>query len=85
MNLNFPAHKAGLILSHNEHLSTYQTVEEAIENTEGIEWKNEQQKAQSITTNELWTLHWYPNTPVGFNLIAAPTLEDLLIFANEFA
>lgn len=87
MQMNFPKHKAGLTLTHNEHLGNYQTVEEflSIGNyCEGLEWKNKEQREMAIKYNELWTLNWYPDTPVGSYSIAAPTLEKLLEFANEY-
>lgn len=80
-----PAHKAGLILSHNDHLTLYETVSEWIgqmgEN--GPDWVSDEEKARGKETNEMWELHWYPNTPVGFNHVAASSLVALLAYVAQ--
>lgn len=84
--MNFPAHKAGLIMEHNPHLNVYESASEWIRNQEergcSAEWKCEEAKGRAIATNEIWTLQWYPETPIGFNIVAAPTFEELLDFAS---
>tara|TARA_R110000737_G_C14275598_1_gene431285 strand:+ start:38 stop:445 length:408 start_codon:yes stop_codon:yes gene_type:complete len=69
-----PEHKCGLHLIHNEHLDMYQTVEEFYEEDWFIspeEWN------KAIEEDNVWVLHWYPTTPVGFIRIAASTLEAI--------
>lgn len=82
-----PYHKCALYLSHNEHLGDYYTAAEWIADWEGREcppnWRDESQKARAIETNEVWTLHWYPDTPIGSWHICAPTLPELLEYAKE--
>ena len=77
-----PAHKASLTLRHNEHLGVYQTVAQEIDGNPDYygeeEWVSAEQRAKAIETNEIWTLHWYPNTPVGFNVLHAADLSALL-------
>ncbi len=81
--LQFPKHKAALYLTHNEHKSVYQTVENEI--LEGrydfCEWVSPEQREKAIATNEAWTLQWYPDTPVGFCALAAADLSVLLAAA----
>ena len=82
--MKFPRHEAGLFLKHNEHKDYYQSAQEWIEeHLDRYSWKNEKAKEEAIETNEIWTLHWYPITPIGFYSIAAPTLEDLLLYSSE--
>jgi hypothetical protein len=85
--VKFPKHKCGLHLNHNEHKNIYQTAAESIEDGKRMEcsasWENEEAKQMAIKTNEIWTLQWYPDTPIGSYYIAAPTLEDLLKFAEK--
>jgi hypothetical protein len=38
-----------------------------------------------ITTNSIWTAQWYPNSPVGFNLLHASTYEALHAALTERA
>ena len=80
--MKFPDHKCGLYLTHNEHRDVYEKLDEWIESDKS-NWESEAQKQRAIDTDECWVLQWYPNTPIGFFRIAAPTLEDLLRFAHE--
>lgn len=79
----FPSHKGALHLCHNEHLSHYGTVQRAIEDDDlGMsDWVSQEQKQKAIDTNDCWTLQWYPDSPVGFCIIAAADLDVLLEFA----
>jgi len=82
---DLPKHKCSLTLSHNEHKDSYITVKEWLDfiSCYDDEWKNEEQKQRAIDTNEIWELHWYPNTPTGFCRLLAPTLEELLKLMKE--
>tara|TARA_R110001583_G_scaffold34551_2_gene115900 strand:+ start:4189 stop:4455 length:267 start_codon:yes stop_codon:yes gene_type:complete len=79
----FPAHKAGLSLEHNQHKTLYEKPEDWIADNEWCDWESEEAKQQAIDTGEIWTLQWYPETPVGFCAVAAPTLEELLRLASD--
>jgi len=78
----FPKHLA-LILTHNDHLLVYQTVERSIElGDHGYDcWVSEEQREKAIATNDCWTLQWYPDTPVGFCILSAADLDVLLAAA----
>ena len=82
MPIEWPKHEASLHLMHNDHKSYYRTVAEAIEDEDhGYTddcWVSPEQKQKAIDTNECWTLQWYPNTPVGFNLMSAADFDVLL-------
>ena len=67
-----PEHKCGLYLTHNEHRDVYETVEDCYNPTYFVS-KKEWEKA--IAEDNVWVLHWYPHTPIGFNIIAASSLE----------
>ena len=87
--MKFPPHKCGLYLEHNKHKDYYQTAAEAIaeeklSNSE-LEFESPDHERRAIETNEIWTLRWYPKTPVDFYSVAAPTLGELLEFANKVA
>jgi len=69
-----PEHKCGLHLSHNEHREVYETVEQyyvvdCFVSPE--EWR------KAVAEDSVWLLHWYPETPIGFDRIAASTLEAI--------
>lgn len=69
-----PEHECGLYLTHNEHKDVYETVEQFYEAEDFVslqEWE------KAIAENSVWVLKWYPNTPIGFNRIAASTLQAI--------
>jgi hypothetical protein len=78
--MKFPDHKAALHLTHNDHLSYYQTVAQSIETGDHgyCDWVSEEQKQKAIDTNDCWFIQWYPETPIGFCLLAAADLDVLL-------
>ena len=82
--IKFPKHDAGLYLTHNEHKDYYQTVAQSIESDDHgyREWVSDEQKQKAIETNECWYLQWYPNSPVGFNIVASADLDALLAYVN---
>lgn len=81
--IQFPEHKCGLYLQHNPHKDVYETVEQWLDNDIDDSEITPEDKAKAVETDELWTLQWYPDTPIGFYFVAAPTLERLLERANE--
>lgn len=87
--MEFPHHAASLHLTHNDHKSVYETVEqwEATNAGDGnlYDWVSDGQRQKAIATNEVWTLQWYPKTPVGFCALAAADLGVLLEEANKDA
>jgi hypothetical protein len=81
-----PKHAAGLTISHNDHKGIYQSAADwAAENDERryADWVSDEERAKAIATDSIWTVQWYPNTPVGFNCVAASTLEAALKAARE--
>lgn len=81
--MQLPKHEV-LYLEHNPHKKIFKPVEEWIK-LQGYdweyEWRDNSSKMRSIATNDIWILHWYPKTTVGFIAIAAPTLDELLDMA----
>lgn len=80
----FPKHTCSLTLTHNQHKSYYETVEKYFENP----WLKDigispEDRQEMIAKDEIWELQWYPDTPVGFYCVVAPTLEKVLALAND--
>ena len=71
-------HKCGLYLEHNRHKDIYEDIAIAVSEIEDDTWVSLKEKQKALDTGELWTLQWYPDTPVGFCMIAAASLEKLL-------
>lgn len=84
LNTLLPKHQFGLFLSHNEHRNQHQEASFYVR-TEAIRWKDSAAKQRAIATDEIWELHWYPDSSLGFYHCAAPTLEELLSFAAELS
>ena len=81
----FPQHACSLTLCHNPQRDYHQTVALYLDDdyTGDLTFVSAEARALAITTDELWTLQWYPVTAIGFYAIAAPTLEALLGYAQE--
>lgn len=75
----FPAHKAAMYITHNEHKSYYQKVADHLrgEFHEDMQWLSEDDKQSAIQNDELWTVQVYPHTPIGFYVCAASSWENL--------
>lgn len=74
-----PKHEAGLHLAHNPHREFYQSVADYTVRDDGLDdFVSKEERARAIEQDELWELHWYPDTPVGFHRRYASTLEAVL-------
>ena len=78
LNNLLPPHKCGLYLEHNTYKDIYQSIEDALAEISDDAWVSPEDKTAAEATGEIWTLQWYPNTPIGFYFRAAATLENLL-------
>lgn len=82
--MNFPKHKCGLHLTHNQHRDYYQTLPQYLSDEHAQpSFKDASARQRAIDTGEIWELQWYPETPIGFHLVAAPTLDEVLAYALE--
>ncbi len=83
----FPRHECGLFLTHNEHRDYYETLEQWLDGSgshiDEHTWVSDEQRRRALATNNIWVLQWYPDTPVGFCILAACDLDVLLAKANE--
>jgi len=48
-----------------------------------VRWVSEEERQKALATNSVWSIQWYPETPVGFCLVAASTFEAAARFALE--
>ena len=49
-----------------------------------IDWPSEEERQKAIRENSVWTIQWYPNTPIGFNCVAASTFEAAARYALRY-
>lgn len=82
--IEFPKHTASMHITHNDHKSNYQSLDEYLtDNSELFTLESEEARARAVATDEIWVLQWYPDSPVGFCIVAAPTFEEALRLANN--
>ena len=81
--MNLPMHKCGLYLEHNRYKDVYSTLEQGITEADEMGSWIPGEREKSLKTGDIWTLQWYPDTPVGFCHLTASMLEKLLEAANE--
>lgn len=78
-----PKHIA-LSLEHNDHRTAYETVEQYYCGDDWIrDWISDAEMQKAIELDEVWVLHWYPNTPVGFQRLLASSLDALEAHVRE--
>lgn len=84
---------SSLTLSLNDgNASNYQSVRQMLSEPgyyanrdEEPEWVSDDSRERAMATNRMWKLQWYPNTPVGFNDIAAATLVEIIEYLRREA
>lgn len=87
--MKFPAHKGSMMIIHNDHKDQYQTAEDWIKDNECVpetqyaEWISDDERQKAIDNDSIWTLQWYPDTPVGFQCVAASSFEALMEYFSE--
>ena len=86
-DIKWPRHKAALIVSHNDHKNSYATIEEweSFLNMRP-DWASEEERSKAIASDNMWSVQWFPDTPVGSCLKLASSLQACLnaIDADEF-
>lgn len=78
--MKLPKHVA-LCIEHNEHEVYHLSVREYLDQEAPGE-PSEIVEA-CVDAGEVWAVHWYPTTPLGFLRVHAPTLEQALSLALE--
>lgn len=74
-----------LHITFNEHAGYYEPVEQWVaDRTEQdwLTWVSDAERDKAIRENSVWTCQWYPDTPVGFCVLAASSFEALMAEVN---
>lgn len=81
-----PKHEASLHITHNQHKSYYEMIDEYIDdqNISDEDWATPSSKQRAIETNSLWELQWYPITPIGFCRVLGSNLKEVMAKAMEY-
>lgn len=85
--INWPPHKAGMALEHNTHKDYYETLKTAVHNDclglyPDDAFISPDDKALCIANDDIWTLTWCEETPVGYYRKHASTFEKLMAYVN---
>lgn len=75
-----PKHKASLHITHNQHKSYYETIEEYLSSRDisDEEWATPTSKSRAIEGDTLWELQWYEETPIGSYTIYGASLSEVI-------
>jgi hypothetical protein len=84
MIYQLPKHNGELCITHNEHKSNYQTVKEYVGEHGPDFWASHEEMHKAINCNEMWSILWYPDTPVAFCKVSAATFEVALEIAMRY-
>lgn len=86
----FPPHLVCASIEHNDHKGVYQSIEDYVQDESEhmdypVRFESAEHFRRSVETDELWAVRWYPNTPVGFCIVYAPTLDEAIAYAKKVA
>jgi hypothetical protein len=76
---------SSLHLSFNDHASNYLGAPKAHADGDlpDDEWISESERDKALGLNQVWTLQWYPDTPVSCHIMRASSLNALLSWVAE--
>lgn len=84
--MKLPSYKVSFSIEHNYHKKYYDSIEDHFEKMFLHDQPDEEEQKmieRCIAADSVWTITWYPDTPVGFCQVFAPTLEEALELAND--
>lgn len=79
IDLTLPKHLV-FHIDHNEPRLNGDTVADDYPKYDNQEWVSGDDYLEAYHNNEMWSAQWYPNTPIGFYVVRAHTLENLLAY-----
>ena len=74
--MKWPKHHQ-MTITHNEHHTNYESVEQYLERSEHISI-SEEDKQECIRLGEIWEVQWYPRTPISFHCVGSYSLEKCI-------
>lgn len=83
LRANLKGEFTSLTVSFNDdHAANYCTAKTYAERygayDEHDDWVSPEERERALDQNSVWTLHWYPDTPVGFCRLRASTLSAVV-------
>jgi hypothetical protein len=83
--MNLPNY-ISLTIDHNPHKVTYKSAQQWFEDKEIFDRSPDYSpeiRQKCIERDSIWQIIWYPDTPVGFCEVIAPSLEEALNLAYQ--
>lgn len=75
-------HTAIYLTFNDVHSINHASAKEWVEKWDGYDepddWLSESERDKAIAENSVWTLQWYPRTPIGFHTVRASSLKTLI-------
>lgn len=71
-------HSSLTIGFNDEHAPNYMTAAEWELDERGGDWVSDTERERALADNTVWSIQWYPQTPVGFHRLKASSLSALL-------
>lgn len=66
-------------IEHNDHKNVYEKLSDYLAAMTKNNELTQEEYDRCIKTDELWEIRIYPNTPISFHYVCAPTLEEAII------
>lgn len=76
--IKFPEHKCSLTLEHNAHRDYYEKTKDVLDRLLSDKDITPSEYSEMLAADSIWSLQWYPDTPVGFCIVYDATLEGVL-------
>lgn len=82
--IKLPRH-VSIHIEHDDHKSVYEKLTtwmaDRFRKVTVAEFASPEAMQRAIDTDSCWSVQWYPDTPIGFYTVYAPTLEEALALA----
>ena len=82
INMDFPECMS-MEIQYNDHKNCYETAEEYFENDFLRQEVTDEDYEKCVELNTVWSIRWYPSTPIGFYSIYTYSLERCLEILHE--
>ncbi len=73
----FPKHHS-LHITHNQHKDYYMSAQDYFNDYPHLNDIDSDIRHRCIQQDSIWEIQWYPNTPISFYIVVAPTFEEAI-------
>lgn len=74
-----------LSIEHNPHKLNYEKIDEYFRSLQLniTDHLSPDEYERCLLSDEIWMIQWYPDTPISFHWVFAPTFQECLAKANK--